>query len=219
MRALGPTGRRAAGPPGSSAGYSNGIGGWAESCPGARLATLIAFWCPSSCSSRPRFRGSKRTTRVSFLNTQRSSTWLAHEPGRVREAWDGLGYYRRAANLHRLAQAVIKDHGGQVPKDPSVLITLPGVGRYTAGAVATFAYERPAAAVDTNVAPSTPAGIPAAAPRQRSRPASDLAVSRSHSASPWSYCLGIQSSFDGPGSNRLHRATTTMPGLSGTAGV
>ena len=73
-------------------------------------------------------------------------------PGAVRESWEGLGYYRRAANLHRLAQAVVKDRAGVIPHDPVELVRLPGVGRYTAGAVACFAYERRAAAVDTNVA-------------------------------------------------------------------
>ncbi|MGH7527400.1 MAG: A/G-specific adenine glycosylase [Gemmatimonadales bacterium] len=70
----------------------------------------------------------------------------------VRESWEGLGYYRRAANLHRLAQEVVRDHRGVVPADPAVLRGLPGVGRYTAGAVACFAYERATPAVDTNVA-------------------------------------------------------------------
>jgi A/G-specific adenine glycosylase len=69
----------------------------------------------------------------------------------VREAWEGLGYYRRAANLHRLAREVVAEHDGVIPPDPAALRRLPGVGAYTAGAVATFAYERPAAAVDTNV--------------------------------------------------------------------
>ena len=70
----------------------------------------------------------------------------------VRESWEGLGYYRRAANLHRLAQTVVGEHGGVVPADPAALTRLPGVGRYTAGAVACFAYERATPAVDTNVA-------------------------------------------------------------------
>jgi A/G-specific adenine glycosylase len=70
----------------------------------------------------------------------------------VRESWEGLGYYRRAVNLHRLAQAVVGEHGGVVPADPAALVRLPGVGRYTAGAVACFAYERATPAVDTNVA-------------------------------------------------------------------
>jgi A/G-specific adenine glycosylase len=73
-------------------------------------------------------------------------------PGAVREAWDGLGYYRRAANLHRLARQVVRHHAGTVPSDPEELERLPGVGPYTAGAVATFAFEKPAPAVDTNAA-------------------------------------------------------------------
>jgi len=73
-------------------------------------------------------------------------------PAAVREAWNGLGYYRRAENLRRLAQAVVKEHRGRIPEDIAVLQLLPGVGAYTAGAVACFAYERPAATVDTNVA-------------------------------------------------------------------
>ena len=73
-------------------------------------------------------------------------------PRTVREAWDGLGYYARASNLHALARVVSKDHDGKVPDVPEELVKLPGVGPYTAGAVATFAYEKPVPAVDTNVA-------------------------------------------------------------------
>ena len=88
-----------------------------------------------------------------FLERYPDIQSLAAAPAaQVRESWEGLGYYRRASNLHRLAQAVVKEHGGMVPADPAVLVALPGVGRYTAGAVACFAYERPTAAVDTNVA-------------------------------------------------------------------
>jgi len=78
-------------------------------------------------------------------------TLASARPKAVREAWDGLGYYARARNLHALAKQV-SGAGGQVPEDPEELIKLPGVGRYTAGAVACFAYERPVPAVDTNVA-------------------------------------------------------------------
>jgi A/G-specific adenine glycosylase len=73
-------------------------------------------------------------------------------PKRVREAWEGLGYYRRAANLHRLAREVVASHAGMIPRDVEALRSLPGVGRYTAGAVASFAFERAVPAVDTNVA-------------------------------------------------------------------
>jgi A/G-specific adenine glycosylase len=73
-------------------------------------------------------------------------------PAMVRESWEGLGYYRRAANLQLLAQTVMREHSGVIPAEPVELMRLPGVGRYTAGAVASFAYERPTPAVDTNVA-------------------------------------------------------------------
>lgn len=73
-------------------------------------------------------------------------------PAAVRESWEGLGYYRRAHNLHRLAKVVSEDQGGVIPSEPEALRRLPGVGRYTAGAVASFAFERAEPAVDTNVA-------------------------------------------------------------------
>lgn len=76
----------------------------------------------------------------------------AATPARVRESWEGLGYYRRAANLRELARRVHTERGGHLPRDPEGLRDLPGIGRYTAGAVMTFAYERREPAVDTNVA-------------------------------------------------------------------
>jgi A/G-specific adenine glycosylase len=75
------------------------------------------------------------------------------KPNRVMESWEGLGYYARARNLHRLARHVTRDGGpGVLPPEPEELRKLPGIGAYTAGAVASFAYERRAALVDTNVA-------------------------------------------------------------------
>ncbi len=76
-------------------------------------------------------------------------------PGRVMEAWEGLGYYARARNLHRLARTVTSNASRPdepLPSQPEALRALPGIGAYTAGAVASFAYERRAALVDTNVA-------------------------------------------------------------------
>ncbi|HEY4189909.1 MAG TPA: hypothetical protein VGM28_05785 [Candidatus Limnocylindrales bacterium] len=69
----------------------------------------------------------------------------------VVRAWAGLGYNRRAVNLHRAAKAVVADHGGRVPDTVDGLMTLPGVGPYTARAVAAIAFGRPVGAVDTNV--------------------------------------------------------------------
>ncbi len=87
-----------------------------------------------------------------FLKRFSSIEVLARaRPKAVREAWEGLGYYARAANLHALAKEV-SGVGCRVPDTPEELIKLPGVGRYTAGAVACFAYEKAVPAVDTNVA-------------------------------------------------------------------
>ena len=71
----------------------------------------------------------------------------AASPRRVRDSWEGLGYYARARNLHAVARVV-----RELPSDPEALRALPGIGRYTAGAVASFAFERRTALVDTNVA-------------------------------------------------------------------
>ncbi len=66
--------------------------------------------------------------------------------------WAGLGYYSRARNLHRAARVVSDEHGGALPQTCDALRELPGVGRYTAGAVASIAFDRPAPVVDGNVA-------------------------------------------------------------------
>lgn len=76
-------------------------------------------------------------------------------PSRVMEAWSGLGYYTRARNLHKLARLVTdrgRDDDARLPSDPADLRRLPEIGAYTASAVASFAYERRAPLVDTNVA-------------------------------------------------------------------
>lgn len=70
----------------------------------------------------------------------------------VVQAWRGLGYNRRAINLQRAASAIVTDHGGVVPADVATLEGLPGVGPYTARAVAVFAHGQPVAPVDVNVA-------------------------------------------------------------------
>jgi A/G-specific adenine glycosylase len=74
------------------------------------------------------------------------------EPDAVTQLWSGLGYYSRARNLHAAARRVVEEHGGDLPRDVDGLRGLPGVGRYTAGAVASIAFDRPAPIVDGNVA-------------------------------------------------------------------
>jgi len=69
----------------------------------------------------------------------------------VLRAWAGLGYYARARNMHSCAQMVVKQHGGKFPQTESELLTLPGIGGYTAAMIASIAFARPVLAVDGNV--------------------------------------------------------------------
>lgn len=70
----------------------------------------------------------------------------------VLRLWQGLGYYQRARNLHRSAQIVARDFAGRFPRELDELQKLPGIGRYTAGAIASIAFDQPAPIVDGNVA-------------------------------------------------------------------
>ncbi len=69
----------------------------------------------------------------------------------VLSVWQGLGYYSRARNLRRAAQQLVAEHEGQLPEDADSLRRLPGVGRYTAGAIASIAFDRPEPVLDGNV--------------------------------------------------------------------
>ena len=75
----------------------------------------------------------------------------AAPPDAVHESWAGLGYYARARNLHAAAKRIVADHGGTFPAEPALLRRLPGIGRYTAAAVASFAFDADVATVDTNI--------------------------------------------------------------------
>jgi len=93
---------------------------------------------------------------------ERFGPFLAHYPdpaamaaaplGDVLEAWAGLGYYRRARDLHRSATVIVTEHAGRVPDTLAALRALPGVGGYTARAVLALAHEQDHGVVDTNVA-------------------------------------------------------------------
>ncbi len=76
----------------------------------------------------------------------------AATPADVIREWRGLGYNRRALNLHRVAVVVTREHGRQLPRDSATLLRLPGIGPYTASAVRSFAREEPVAVADTNIA-------------------------------------------------------------------
>jgi A/G-specific adenine glycosylase len=75
----------------------------------------------------------------------------AAAPGEAVRAWGRLGYPRRALRLHEAARAVVERHGGRVPSTEGELLALPGIGAYTAAAVACFAFRRPTVVLDTNV--------------------------------------------------------------------
>lgn len=73
-------------------------------------------------------------------------------PESVLAAWSGLGYYRRARLLHEAARVVLDRHGGRFPREREALLALPGIGAYSAGAIASIAFDEPEPLVDGNVA-------------------------------------------------------------------
>ncbi len=75
----------------------------------------------------------------------------AAEEERLLKLWEGLGYYNRARNLKKAAQMIVSEYNGIMPDEYQTLLTLPGIGSYTAGAIASIAYGQPIAAVDGNV--------------------------------------------------------------------
>lgn len=89
---------------------------------------------------------------AAFLATFPSLNALAAAPpADVIRLWAGLGYNRRAVNLQRTARAIVSDYNGQFPHDVVTLQRLPGIGPYTAGAIACFAFEQDVAFMDTNI--------------------------------------------------------------------
>ena len=75
----------------------------------------------------------------------------AAEPEQVLKAWEGLGYYSRARNLHRAARIIVTEHRGRFPDDFQAVLELPGIGRYTAGAICSIAFDHPTPILDGNV--------------------------------------------------------------------
>lgn len=104
----------------------------------------------------------QQTQIVTVLGRGYYSRWLERFPDfqtlasaseeQILKAWEGLGYYRRARNLHRIAKEVMEKHGGVLPQDHAAILALPGIGPYTAGAVASFALGLAQPIVDGNVA-------------------------------------------------------------------
>lgn len=115
----------------------------------------------------------------------------ADSPGEAIRMWDRLGYPRRAVRLHQLATVLVERFDGEVPRDEATLLTLPGVGAYTAAAVASFAFGEPATVIDTNVRRVLVRALAGAAQAAPSLTAAerDLAVSATprqrHTAAAW----------------------------------
>lgn len=87
-----------------------------------------------------------------FLKRFPTTKALAQAPmDDVLKTWEGLGYYSRARNLHRAAQMLVRDSGGRLPQEEADLRKLPGIGRYTAAAIASMAFHRPVPVLDGNV--------------------------------------------------------------------
>ena len=134
----------------------------------------------------------------------------------VLAAWSGLGYYRRARSLHAAAREVVREHGGRVPDEPAAFARLPGVGRYTAGAVLSIAYGRPLPALDGNAArvlsrlEALPASVrdPAGARRLWERAAALV---------PRAAARRLEPGADGAGRHRLHAARAALRGLPGAS--
>jgi A/G-specific adenine glycosylase len=138
---------------------------------GAVRAALLAWFARSQRALPWRERYEPYTVWVAEIMLQQTQVeavrpyferWLARFPDvqavaaapqeAVLKAWEGLGYYARARNLQRAAQAIVERHGGRLPESLEALRALPGIGRYTAGAIRSIAFDRPAPVVDGNVA-------------------------------------------------------------------
>src|SRR3954464_12891716 len=140
--------------------------------PASPLATAVTAWCAGAARDLP-WRSPGTTpwaVLVSEVMLQQTpvarvlpayEAWLerwpapaalaADAPGEAVRMWGRLGYPRRALRLHACAVALRDRHGGELPADVSALLELPGVGEYTARAVAAFAFGRRVPVVDTNV--------------------------------------------------------------------
>lgn len=87
-----------------------------------------------------------------FMSALPSVEHLAEvDDDRLMKLWEGLGYYNRARNLKKAAQIIVSEHRGQMPSDYETLLSLPGIGSYTAGAISSIAFGKPVPAVDGNV--------------------------------------------------------------------
>lgn len=143
----------------------------ARAIPVSEVSAGVEAWFPSAARDLPWRRGRTpwralvgelmlQQTQVSRV-AERFESFMTRFPtpaamveageDEVLAAWEGMGYYRRARLLHAAAVRIVERHGGEVPDDPEAILDLPGVGRYTAGAVASIVFGRREPIVDGNV--------------------------------------------------------------------
>ena len=128
------------------------------------------------------------------------------------KAWEGLGYYRRARQLQAAARQVVREHGGTIPDDPAAVRALPGVGPYIAGAVLSFAFDRPEPIVEAN-SQRVLARLVALREDVKSTAARRRDLAGRRAAGPAPGCRRLQPGADGPGGPGLHPATAELPVL------
>ena len=133
----------------------------------------------------------------------------------VLKLWEGLGYYARARNLHRAAQAIAGAHGGTVPADRKTLLALPGIGRYTAGAILSLAFAQPEPILDGNVKRVLARLFDVAEPIDRPAVVRQMwawaGVGHGSARRPG---RRLQRGADGAGRHGLHPAEAALPALS-----
>jgi A/G-specific adenine glycosylase len=122
---------------------------WREAPAGARDAFRV--WVSEVMLQQTRVETVARYYAPFLAGFPDARALAAAEPDLVMKVWEGLGYYRRARSLQAGARVVVERHGGEVPRSLDELRALPGVGAYTAGAIASLAWGEPVAAVDGNV--------------------------------------------------------------------
>ena len=108
--------------------------------PGEATLTLTRCGSRRLCSSRRGWKRSSHTLSAGCNAFQRIERLAGATLQEVLGVWEGLGYYGRARNLHKAAQLVMQEYNGQLPDEARLLRKLPGIGRYTAGAIASIAF-------------------------------------------------------------------------------
>ena len=130
--------------------WSPGMSGGTAACPGGTIPIRIAILVSETDARADDRRGGRPLFRAVPGSVPDGRGPGEADEADVLKAWEGLGYYRRARQLQEAARVILRDHAGVVPDDPEALRALPGVGRYIAGAILSFAFDRPAPIIEAN---------------------------------------------------------------------